>query len=120
MQPLLSALAESPKINKKGHLFVVVGRSTFSSAILNALTLKNETEAIFVGEPTGGRPNHFGEVRSFNLPNSGLTVRYSTKYFRYSDDDSESLFPDILVEPSFSDFVSNTDSVLQAIRDWSP
>jgi len=120
MQPLLSALAEFPKINKKGHLFVVVGRSTFSSAILNALTLKNETEAIFVGEPTGGRPNHFGEVKSFNLPNSGLSVRYSTKYFRYSDDDSESLFPDILVEPSFSDFVSNTDSVLQAIRDWSP
>ncbi|MGI6642551.1 MAG: S41 family peptidase [Bacillota bacterium] len=120
IEPLLSALAKSEKINNKGHLFVVIGRSTFSSAILNALTLKNNTEAIFIGEPTGGRPNHFGEVKSFNLPNSGLSVRYSTKYFRFSDDDSESLYPDILVEPSFSDLVSNTDSVLEEIRDWSP
>ena len=44
---------------------------------------QNDTEAIFIGEPTGGRPNHFGEVKSFNLPNSGLSVRYSTKYFRF-------------------------------------
>lgn len=120
IEPLLKTLAQSEKVNKKGHLFVVIGRATFSSAILNALQLRNQTEAIFIGEPTSGRPNHYGEVRSFTLPNSGLIVSYSTKYFRFSEDDSDSITPDILVEPSFADFVSNTDAVLEKIKEITP
>lgn len=115
IQPLIDALARCEKINKRGHLFVVIGRTTFSSAILNALVLKNKTEAIFVGEPTRGKPNHFGEVFMFALPNSGLTIMYSTKYFTYSKDDSESLFPDVLIEPTFHDLASNKDPVIERI-----
>lgn len=71
-------------LNRQGALYVIVGRGTFSSAVLNALDLAQETEAIFVGEPTSGSPAHYGEMKSFVLPNSGMRVNYSTKYFSTS------------------------------------
>ena len=39
-----------------------------------ALSLKEKAGALLVGEPTGGKPSHFGEVKSFELPVSGLSV----------------------------------------------
>jgi C-terminal processing protease CtpA/Prc len=108
---LIHELMLKEKINKKGKLFVVVGRSTFSSAIINAMDFKSKTRAILVGEETGGKPNHFGEVKSFTLPSSGLKVSYSTKYFRYSDEDIKTLRPDIIIEETFSDYKSGIDPV---------
>jgi hypothetical protein len=106
---------KSSALNKKGSLFVIIGRSTFSSAILNAVGLRRDTAATLIGEPTAGKPNHFGEVRKFALPNSGIEVSYSTKYFRASDDDGPSLMPDILVELTSADYLAGRDPVLEAI-----
>lgn len=106
-------------INKKGRLFVIIGKRTYSSAVINAIAFRKHTEAILIGEPTSGRPNHFGEVKKFKLPNSGLSVSYSTKYFKYIDDDPNSLIPDITVETSFKDFASGKDQVLDAIRQYN-
>jgi len=92
----------------------VPGRRTFSSALLNALELKTSTRATFVGEPTGGRPNHYGEVRTLFLANTGITVGYSTKYFRYSRDDTDSMLPDVIIEPSIASFAAGSDPVV----DW--
>ncbi|HUT75470.1 MAG TPA: hypothetical protein VM221_11645 [Armatimonadota bacterium] len=114
-QPLISGLSERPAINRRGALFVVVGRQTFSSAVLNAIDLRNSTRAIFVGEPTGGKPNHYGEVRSFRLPNSGFLVTYSTKYFAHSKQDTPSFMPDLLVEPTFADYQAGRDPLLETI-----
>ena len=50
--------------------------------MMNAVHLEQETQVLTVGEPTGGKPNNFGEIKTFSLPNSGLTVRYSTKYIQ--------------------------------------
>ncbi len=93
---------------------MIVGRKTFSSAILNSLDFKNYTKAIFVGEPTGGRPNHYGEVKSFSLPNSGLKVRYSTKYFTHSKTDDNSFYPDHEITTRFEDYKNGIDPVV----DW--
>jgi hypothetical protein len=114
-EPLIEGIKQRPAINSKGHLFVVIGGKTFSSAILNALKFKNETEAIFVGEPTGGKPNHFGEIKLFVLPRSWIVVSYSTKYFKHSPEDTPSLYPDIDVGVSFSDFMECRDPVYEAI-----
>ena len=113
--PFLEALDARPAFKTKGRLYVIIGRQTFSSAILNALALKKRTAAVFVGEPTGGKPNHFGEVQTFKLPNSGLTVTYSVKYFREVDGDPDSLYPDIAVEPAFADFREGRDPVLERV-----
>jgi len=106
------------RINKKGRLFVIIGKRTYSSAVINAIDFKKHTEAILIGEPTSGRPNHFGEVNKFRLPNSDLSVSYSTKYFKYLDGDPDSLIPDITAETSFKDFASGKDPVLDAIRQY--
>jgi hypothetical protein len=116
--PLIEAIKQRPTINSKGHLFVVLGGRTFSSAILNALKFKNQTEAIFVGEPTGGRPNHHGEIKLFVLPKSWIVISYSTKYFTHSSEDTPSLYPDMDVRISFSDFMECKDPVLDAILDY--
>ncbi len=59
-------------IDQRGKIFVVIGRRTFSSGLLNAHDLAARTRAILIGEPTGGKPNSYGEVESFTLPRSGL------------------------------------------------
>lgn len=110
--PFISALSKRTDVNRAGRLFVLVGRGTFSSAYLNALRLKKETKAILVGEPTGQRPNAYGEVRTMSLPQSKLLVLYSTKFFKTMNDDPPSLAPDVLVERSSWDYGSGRDPVL--------
>ncbi len=116
-RPFLTGLKKRKELMEKGRVLVLVGRRTFSSAILNALELKKETPAVFAGEPTGGKPNHYGEVQAFKLPNSGLAVTYSTKFFRVVDDDPESLIPDLLIEPTLREYLEKTDPVLEAVLD---
>ncbi len=111
--PFIAALARRRDINQPGRLFVLIGRGTFSSAYLNALRLKRETKAILVGEPTGQRPNAYGEVRTMNLPHSKLLVQYSTKYFKTMDGDPPTLSPDILVERSSWHYASGRDPALE-------
>ena len=115
---LAKRVSELSNINQQGKIFVLIGKRTYSSAVINAIDFKNNTEAILVGEPTSGKPNHFGEVNKFKLPNSGLSVSYSTKYFKYLKEDPDSLMPDITVETTFNDFASGKDPMLDAIRQY--
>ncbi len=94
---------------------MLIGRGTFSSALLNAMELKDQTQATLAGEPTGGKPNHFGEVRTFTLPHSGLTVFHSTKYFVRVPGNPLSLEPDRRIPITFKDFEAGTDPVLEAV-----
>jgi hypothetical protein len=120
--PQGSALARKigkiDQINRKGKIFVITGKRTYSSAVINAIDFKKRTHAILIGQPTSGKPNHFGEVKRFRLPSSGLMVSYSTKHFKYVDGDPPSLVPDIVVETSFSAFAFGEDPVLDAIRQY--
>src|SRR6185436_7688316 len=115
---LVTELLLKKKINKKGKLFVVIGRTTFSSAIVNAVEFKSKTNAILVGEETGGNPNHFGEIKSFSLPSSGIKVYYSTKHFRLTGEDSRTMKPDVIIEESFGDFKSGIDPVYSWIVNY--
>lgn len=96
--------------------YVVIGRQTFSSAIINTMDFKRLTKAIFVGEETGGKPNHYGEVRDFMLPSSGLAVYYSTKYFAYTKENLKTIKPDVTIETSFSDYKKGVDPVYEWIK----
>ena len=103
----------------KGRTYLMVGRRTFSSAIVNSVDLIKEMDAVVVGEETGGRPNHFGEVDRFVLPESHLVVNYSTKYFKLLDEDIPSLVPDIPAPLKYSQYISGIDPALEAIRKHS-
>lgn len=111
---LVEKLSKIENINQKGKLYVIIGRRTFSSAIINTLDFKNNTNAIIVGEETSGKPNHYGDVRSFTLPNSKLKVSYSTKFFKILETDIGTIKPDIEIETSFNDFINGIDPIF----DW--
>lgn len=113
---MIKKIAKNKKINRKGGIYVVIGRQTFSSAILNTLDFLQNTDAILIGEDTGGKPNHYGEIRSFDLPSSGLRVVYSTKYFVKEATERPTIEPDIRVEASFQDYINGIDPVLERIR----
>jgi hypothetical protein len=72
------------------------------------------TKGIFVGEETGGKPNHYGEVKSFKLPHSGLQIYYSTRYFKEVPEDSNTIEPDVVATSSFEDYARGIDPAL----DW--
>lgn len=103
------------KLNEEGKIYVVIGRKTFSSAVLNTISLKQKTKAYFVGEATGGKPNHYGEVKRFRLPNSKITVNYSTKHFINYEKDVETFVPDKVIELTVDDYIKNYDPVMQYI-----
>ena len=112
---LVKRLSET-EVNRRGALFVAIGPVTFSSAVINTMDFKLNTSATFLGLPTGGRPNHYGEVRGMQLPNSKLHVYHSTRYFKYSDEDLPSVYPDISVEDTFEQFNSGIDPIYEAVK----
>lgn len=118
--PVLHGLIRSKKINRSGRLFVIIGRDTYSAAMNLAILLEKHTYAIFVGEPTGATPNHFGDTKEFLLPQSQLTVEISELYWQNSDprDNRPWLTPDIPIHLSFADFVQHRDPALDAIRNF--
>lgn len=120
-RPLIHGLICAHDINQPGRLFTIIGRHTFSAAQNAATQLELHTHTLFVGEPTGGRPNHYGDSRKFRLPNSGLTVRASTLYWQDSMpwDDRPWIPPDIAVEISSEDYRNNRDPVLEAILGYA-
>ena len=116
LRPLIEGLVARADGFGPGRLFVVIGRHTFSSAVLNALELDRRTSAILVGEPSGGKPSHHGEVKTMTLPRSGLVVQYSTKFFRAEGHDGDAIEPELRVEPTAAAWFAGGDPALEAIR----
>jgi hypothetical protein len=109
---LIQPVKQRPGINKKGHLFVVIGRRTFSAAMVNAIDFRNETEAILVGEPIGERPNSYSENDEMTLPNSRIVVSYSTRYYKFLAEDAPAVMPDKRIDPNWEDYKSGRDPIM--------
>ena len=116
---LVEKISKINEINKKGKLFVIIGRTTFSSAVINAIDFRQKTNAILIGEETSGTPNHFGEIKTLTLPNSNIQLQYSTKYFRLIESDNNTVQPDIMVSISINDFLAGKDPALDYIFNFS-
>jgi hypothetical protein len=111
LEPLIDELA-----TLRVKLYAIIGRDTFSSALLNAFALQRRAGAILVGEPSGGKPNCYGEVQYLTLPRSRLRVRYSTKFYHLVEDDAlGSLMPDLSCPVTFADYQAGFDPCLQTI-----
>jgi len=117
IQPLLDGIDHRPLLH--GRVTAIIGRATFSSALMAAIELKRRG-AILVGEPTGGKPSSYGEVKRFVLPSSGLVVQYSTKYFSYPELPADSLRPDVEVHLTSADWFAGRDPVLDAALAAAP
>jgi hypothetical protein len=106
---LLHGLIRAKKLQAPGTVFVLTGRRTFSAAMMFLTDLEQHTNAIFVGEPTGGTPNGYGDSRRIILPESGVTVRVSSLYWQNSDprDERDTIEPHVF-----------SDTPLETALDW--
>jgi hypothetical protein len=72
---------------------------------------------IFVGEPSGSRPNFIGETIPFELPYSKTIVNVSDLYWQTSwpGDHRTWIPPEILAPPTFETYRHNRDPAMEAI-----
>jgi hypothetical protein len=109
---LINPVRALPSLNRKGHLFVLISADTFSAAMNNAAQFRTQTTALLVGQEIGEKPNSYQEPRSMTLPNSHLTVRYSTQFYRFAPDGENAIRPDHEIVPSWADYKAGSDPVL--------
>ncbi len=114
---VVDRVIQHPRLNRRGHLFVVIGRSTQSAAENLVDRLERDTAAVFVGEPTGERPNMYGDALPFVLPRSKITVNISSLYWQDMGprDYRDTTGPEIAAELTEADFEKGTDPALEAI-----
>jgi hypothetical protein len=119
--PLIYGLIRNDKINRRGTLFTIIGRRTFSAAMNCANALEQHTKTLFVGEPTGTSPNHYGDAARIVLPHGGLAVFASTLYWQDSTptDTRPWIAPHLPVELTREDYLANRDPVLEVISRYT-
>lgn len=119
------------RFNRPGGLYVMTSTRTFSAAQNAATRLERETFALFVGEPTGGAPNHYGDAGPHQGAASGLTAIVSTLpwFDSYPMDKRDWIMPDLPSPQLFADWRDGRDPALDIAMthagdapadDWSP
>ncbi len=103
-----------PEVDRPGRLWVLAGRLTFSAAGNFAAELADGADhEVFVGEPTGGSPNQFGDHTTIRLPHTGITVTSATEWVQVSQDDRLATGPDLAVAYRAGAYFAGRDPVLE-------
>lgn len=102
------------RFNRPGGLYVLTSPFTFSAAQNPTTRLERDSFALFVGEPTGGAPNHYGDARPFSGEVSGMTSIVSTIpwFDSYPQDLREWILPDLPAPVTFADARDGADRAL--------
>lgn len=111
-RPLISSFATLPQLKNK-KVFTLIGRRTFSAAVVNAFLLKTTANSIMVGEETGGKLNHAGSYSSFTLKKTGITVNYSTRDYYLDTTQKGGIIPDVLINNILDDYRKGIDRALE-------
>jgi hypothetical protein len=112
-RPLLTSLE---RLATEKRLAVLTSRATFSAAMQFVVDLERNTPAVFVGEPTGGSPNQYGDATAVELPNIGLNAYVATIAWMTAGESDERLTrePDIRVVHDSTTFFAGDDPTLDA------
>ena len=117
LDPIVREIIRTREIDEAGRLFVAIGPRTFSAALIMAVQLDRYTDATFVGEPTGGKPNVYAGHVVVTLRNSGIGVSISPAFYQsgFPSDVREFVAPRLYVKPSFADYRAGRDPVYDAV-----
>ena len=103
---------KEPKKKFKGHIYIITGPKTFSSAAMLAIKLRDNNLVTIVGTPMGQKPTQFGEFLKFKLPLTKVRGQVSCKKFYRPDrskDNQPTLYPDIEIWNTINDKINGTD-----------
>ena len=112
----LTTLFGSPKFDRRGKLYLLTGRATFSAAANFAAEIDRGTRATIVGEPTGGGVETYGDTFPVLLPALGWYVHVAARYHerkRGPGDHRLAVEPDVRVDLSSTQYFAGTDPVLE-------
>ena len=112
----LTSLFASPAVNRRGRLYLLIGRATFSAAGNFSAEIDRSTKALIVGEPTGGGVETYGDTFPVLLPTVGWTVRIAARYHERKKSRSDrrlAVDPDIRVDLTSAQYFSGRDPVLE-------
>ncbi len=109
---VVNPIRRMSKINRTGHLFILIGPRTFSAAMANAAHFRKRTKAILVGQPIGEKPNSYQEASEMILPNSRWVARYSVRFYRFARGEENLIRPDREVADTWGDFQAGRDPVM--------
>ena len=90
----------------KGDVIFIQGKDTFSSATLLLTTARDNGIGQIIGEVSGGKPSHYGDILFCILPNTTTTVTVSHKHFirpNRAKVECEYLTPDVLIDTNNPD-----------------
>jgi hypothetical protein len=117
LEPIVTALAADPVVNRRDRFFVILGRQTQSAAENFVDRLERRTRARFVGEPTGESPNMYGDAVAFTLPGTKTVLHLSSLYWQDAlpYDPRDWTPPEIAAELAVADYAAGRDPALEAI-----
>lgn len=94
---------------------VAIGRYTFSAAMSNACHFHDAFDARYLGETSGARPNGYQETGAFDLPNSRIRGSTAQEYYRFQDEDTDGVEPDVHLPPDWKTYLAGGDPVLDFV-----
>jgi hypothetical protein len=106
---LVDDLARRPKLRG----YAITSGRIFSAALKNSIDFRKIAHATLVGETIGERPNSYSENDELTLPNARMEISYSTRYYKFLDDD-QLVAPDKEILPTWADWLAGRDPVM----DW--
>ncbi len=114
--PFVHGFIRHDSINQQGRLFTLVGRKTFSAAVILLHHMAQHTNTLFVGEPAGAPYNFSADSTGVTLPHSGLRAYISTLFWQFGrSDDLRQIVPvDIPAQFRSSDYFSGRDPAVEA------
>ncbi len=127
-------------LSSDGRLYIITSPQTFSAALVTAAFLKyyGGDQAVIIGEPMGDHPQFWAETGfPFALPNTEYRISYATGYHDWEagctgkheycftqnilhEVPAGSLEPGIALAPTFSDYASGRDIIMDRILAEQP
>lgn len=110
---------EDKSLRFDGKLFVLTSPATFSSGNWFAVIIKDNGLGTVIGEPTGNAPSSYGDVPTFQMPNTGFSFTVSHKRFIRPNTDGleNALYPHIMVYTTIDDIINGTDPQLERLKE---
>lgn len=102
----------------KGNVYFIQDNATFSSAAMLIVMATDNNIGTVIGEAGSYRPCNFGDVLSYELPNTHVKGGVSHAYFMRPDKDAcgeNSLIPTIHIQRTWQDFIEGNDPWWQYI-----
>jgi hypothetical protein len=117
--PVLKVLLAFEKTRPDARLFVIDGRNTLSAAQNFISTLDQFGGVIFVGEPSGSKPNHVGDDTLVTLPYSGISGSIACAFHQTGFRDVRDwIAPSIPVALSSREYFGQEDPVMKTIMTY--